>query len=197
MNYVLSFEELPASETEIAGGKGANLAILTQKNFPVPAGFVVTAQAYDEFIQTTGTLLERIDSFHFDDPATLANEAVALRNDLVAYPLPNDIILAIQQELKAFPQEAAFAVRSSSTFEDLAGAAFAGQHDTFLNVVGGDNIINQIHACFISLWQDRAIAYRRRQGFNQQAATMAVVVQRMVCCEVAGVGFTIDQRHIG
>ena len=86
----------------------------------------------------------------------------------------------------------AFAVRSSSTFEDLAQAAFAGQHDTFLNVHGPDAVVRRVRDCFVSLWGDRAVLYRHRQGFEQRAARMAVVVQRQVACDIAGVGFSMN-----
>jgi pyruvate,water dikinase len=98
----------------------------------------------------------------------------------------------VRARLRQFPVSQAFSVRSSSTMEDLASAAFAGQHETYLNCSGAEQILEKIKACFLSLWFDRAIAYRHQQGFDHSLAAMAVVVQQMVQCEVAGVGFSIN-----
>ncbi len=192
MTWTFPFSAPAATKTEIAGGKGANLSLLTQRGFPVPGGFVVTAEAYRAFAQVAGDLLHRVEGFSFDDPTALVGEAAELREALRRIDLPAEAADAIRAQLADFPAGAAFSVRSSSTFEDLASAAFAGQHDTFLNVIGADAILARVRDCFASLWQDRAIAYRRRQGFSQREATMAVVVQSMVRCEVAGVGFTVN-----
>lgn len=190
--FSLTFTDPLATQGDLTGGKGANLALLTQKDFPVPPGFVVTANAYREFVSHAGPLLERVNSFHINDPVTLREEAAALRQALEALPLPAAVDQAIRQQLANFPADTAFSVRSSSTFEDLAAAAFAGQHDTYLNISGVDAILDRVRACFASLWQERAIAYRQQHGFDHLAAAMAVVVQTMVRCDVAGVGFTIN-----
>jgi pyruvate,water dikinase len=190
--FALAFTDPPACEAGLAGGKGANLALLTQKDFPVPPGFIVTAGAYREFVRHAGRLLDRVGTFHVDEPALLRQEAADLRRDLEALPLPTEVEQALRQQLASFPADTAFSVRSSSTFEDLAGAAFAGQHDTYLNIRGVDSILDRVRACFASLWQERAIAYRRQHGFEHAAAAMAVVVQTMVRCDVAGVAFTIN-----
>ena len=190
--FALAFADPLACQGDLAGGKGANLALLTQKGFPVPPGFIVTAGAYREFVRPTGPLLDRVGAFHVDDPAVLRQEAADLRRELEALPLPAEVDQAIRQQLASFPADTAFSVRSSSTFEDLAAAAFAGQHDTYLGISGVDSILDRVRACFASLWQERAIAYRRQHGFEHAAAAMAVVVQTMVRCDVAGVAFTIN-----
>lgn len=190
--FSLSFADPLAVQGDLAGGKGANLARLTQQDFPVPSGFIVTAGAYREFVRHAGPLLEQVRDFHLTDPVILRQEAAELRQALEALPLPDEVDQAIRRQLADFPPDMAFSVRSSSTFEDLASAAFAGQHDTFLNISGIDAILDRVRACFASLWQERAIAYRRQHGFDPMAAAMAVVVQTMVRCEVAGVGFTIN-----
>ncbi|HZX30205.1 MAG TPA: PEP/pyruvate-binding domain-containing protein, partial [Rhodocyclaceae bacterium] len=191
-SFALPFAESLACQTELSGGKGANLALLTQKGFPVPGGFIVAAGAYREFVRQAGTLLDQVGGFHVDDPAVLREEAAKLREALEALPLPAEVEGAIRAQLQHFPAGAAFSVRSSSTFEDLASAAFAGQHDTYLNISGADAVLDRVRACFASLWQERAIAYRQKHGFDHRSAAMAVVVQTMVRCEVAGVGFTIN-----
>ena len=115
-----------------------------------------------------------------------------LQAELSRLPLPQPAADEIKQQLGRFPEGTAFSVRSSSTMEDLASAAFAGQHETFLNVVGASEVLDCMRGCFVSLWADRAIAYRHQQGFDHAQAAMAVVVQQMVPSQSAGVGFSIN-----
>ncbi len=192
MKYLLKFGDPSATAPEVCGGKGANLALLTQRGFPVPPGFVVAAQAYREFIAASGSLLGRATQLPVSEPARLRAECEQLRGNLAELPLPAGLEPELREALDAFPSRQAFSVRSSSTMEDLASAAFAGQHETYLNCSGAEEILAKIKACFLSLWADRAVAYRQQQGYDHQLAVMAVVVQHMVRCEVAGVGFSID-----
>lgn len=192
MNWSHTFTEVEACQLERSGGKGANLALLTQKGFPVPPGFIVTADAYREFIKGANRLDSAINGFALEDAAKLQAQAAQLRAELAQIPLPDQVRDAVLQSLKSFPADAAFSVRSSSTFEDLAGAAFAGQHDTYLNIRGAESILAHIRDCYASLWQDRAISYRTRLGFDHREATMAVVVQTMIPSDISGVGFTIN-----
>ena len=192
MPLVLDFTAPVAAQGEVSGGKGANLALLTQRGFAVPGGFVVSALAYRAFVVDAGHLLEAVEQFSFGVPATLAVQAQALRERLGRLPLPREVAEEVRALHARFPAGTAVSVRSSSTFEDLAGAAFAGQHDTFLNCVGIERVLERIRDCFVSLWQDRAILYRQSRGFDHRAAAMAVVVQEMVQAEVAGVGFTVN-----
>lgn len=192
MKLTLAFADPDACRHELSGGKGANLALLTQRGFPVPVGFIVTAAAYREFILFAETLHSRVAAFDYADAARLQAQGTQLRAEIEQMPLPAALEASVRQQLAAFADDASFSVRSSSTFEDLASAAFAGQHDTYLNIHGADAILERIRACFASLWQDRAIAYRERLGFDQLQATMAVVVQTMIPSEISGVGFTIN-----
>jgi len=192
MKYTYSFEESLAAHLEESGGKGSNLALLTQRGFQVPPGFVISAQAYREFIGSAGKLLRGVENFHFGDPGRLRAESEDLRRQLGSLQLPAEVADEVRQRLEAFPAGQAFSVRSSSTMEDLAGAAFAGQHETYLNCTGADQILDRIKGCYLSLWFDRAIAYRHQQGFDHALAAMAVVVQTMVQCDVAGVGFSVN-----
>jgi phosphohistidine swiveling domain-containing protein len=157
VTYLLRFRDPLAASVEQSGGKGANLAFLSQRGFPVPDGLIVTTQAFREHAATSVL------------PAGLAEE--------------------IRAEI---PPDRAMAVRSSSTSEDQAGAAFAGLHDTFLNVMGPEAILEKIEACYRSLWSSRAVAYRSRRNLDPGAAAMAVVLQPMVACDAAGVAFSID-----
>lgn len=192
MKLTFAFADPDACRHELSGGKGANLALLTQQGFPVPVGFIVTAAAYREFILSAETLHSRVAAFDYADAARLQAQGTQLRAEIEQMPLPAALEASVRQQLAAFADDASFSVRSSSTFEDLASAAFAGQHDTYLNIHGADAILERIRACFASLWQDRAIAYRERLGFDQLQATMAVVVQTMIPSEISGVGFTIN-----
>jgi pyruvate,water dikinase len=192
VSYTLGFEQPAAAALECSGGKGANLSLLTQRGFPVPAGFIVSARAYRDWISGVADMAHELAALELDRPQRLREQSVALRERLGRVALPDELIDEVRSRLSAFEPAQAFSVRSSSTMEDLAGAAFAGQHDTFLNCVGEDEILRRLRDCFGSLWVDRAIAYRARQGFDHGHAAMAVVVQTMVQCDVAGVAFTIN-----
>ena len=192
MNHTLSFHSRDATRPELSGGKGANLSILTQGGFPVPRGFIVNAGVYRDFIGGVTGMIQRIESLPFHNATALQAAGTALQAELSLLALPADAAAEIREQLKQFPGGTAFSVRSSSTMEDLASAAFAGQHETFLNVTGGDNVIDRVRGCYFSLWAGRAIAYRHQQGFDHAQAAMAVVVQEMVPSESAGVGFSIN-----
>jgi pyruvate,water dikinase len=192
MTHTLRFDEPLATRLELSGGKGANLSLLTQRRFPVPPGFVVTAPVYREFITGAGGWLLRVAALPFHDAAALRAASEGLQAELSRLPLPQSAADEIKEQLGRFPEGTAFSVRSSSTMEDLASAAFAGQHETFLNVVGMSDVLDRVRGCFVSLWADRAVAYRQQQGFDHAQAAMAVVVQQMVPSETAGVGFSIN-----
>src|ERR1035437_674135 len=192
MTHTLRFDESLATRLELSGGKGANLSLLTQRGFPVPPGFIITAPVYRELITGAGGLQRRVAALPFHDAAALRAESEGLQGELSRLPLPPAAADEIKQQLGRFPEGTAFSVRSSSTMEDLASAAFAGQHETFLNVVGLPEVLDRVRGCFVSLWADRAVAYRQQQGFDHAQAAMAVVVQQMVPNETAGVGFSIN-----
>ncbi len=192
MNYTFTFQEPLATRLELSGGKGSNLSILTQRGFPVPPGFIVTAPVYRDFIAGGREILREVNQLPFHDAGRLRRESEKLRGELDRLSLPRAAVEEVRERLSQFPVSQAFSVRSSSTMEDLASAAFAGQHETYLNCSGPEQILQKIKACFLSLWFDRAIAYRHQQGFDHSLAAMAVVVQQMVQCEVAGVAFSIN-----
>ncbi len=192
VNHTLRFDESPATRIEWSGGKGSNLSLLTQRGFPVPPGFVVLATVYRKFIAGADGLADALAALPFHDAAGLRDASQRLQKGLLCLPLPGDATDEIREQLRRFPPGMAFSVRSSSTMEDLAGAAFAGQHETWLNVVGADAVLDRVRACFVSLWGDRALAYRHQLGYEHALAAMAVVVQQMVPSEVAGVGFSIN-----
>jgi pyruvate,water dikinase len=166
----------------LAGGKGANLAELIRSGHPVPDGFVVTANAYAAIVEDAG-IQARI--------AASGDAGAAIRASLEAATVPEELRAAI---IKAYAELGGgpVAVRSSATAEDLPGATFAGQQDTYLNVVGDAPVLDAVRRCWGSLWTDRAIAYRRRRGIDPREVQIAVVVQRMVEAESAGVMFTAN-----
>jgi pyruvate,water dikinase len=192
MPLIVAFDQPEAGLVSLVGGKGSNLLALTAAGFPVPPGFVVTAEAYRLFQGNIAGLADDLAAFDYGRPDQLREQCSRLRARLTQVPLPSAVQDAVRSALTRFDLDTAFAVRSSSTFEDLAQAAFAGQHDTYLNVRGTDAIVERIRDGFISLWQDRAVLYRHHQGFSQKEACMAMVVQRQIPCDRAGVGFSID-----
>jgi rifampicin phosphotransferase len=192
MTHILLFREPLAAQIAESGGKGSNLARLTQAGFPVPPGFILRAQAFREFIAAAPDLFSGLAQLPIDNPAALSTQAAVLRKDLSSLPLPASLASELREALADFPPQQAFSVRSSSTLEDLALAAFAGQYETFLNCIGEARILSAIKDCFLSFFSDRAIAYRAQRHFPHEQAAMAVVVQRMVPCDSAGVAFTIN-----
>ncbi|MEV6235391.1 rifamycin-inactivating phosphotransferase [Lentzea sp. NPDC051838] len=174
-SYVLNLTELDQTQIALAGGKGANLGELTRVDgVHVPSGFVVTTEAFSHVVQD---VLGELDEA---SPAEIRKiiEGIAVPDELAA-------------EITAALGSGVYAVRSSATAEDLPGASFAGQQDSYLNVQAAD-VLRHISLCWASLFTDRAVTYRQRNGFDQQSVTMAVVVQEMVAAEAAGVLFTAD-----
>jgi pyruvate,water dikinase len=175
-----------ARDAPVAGGKGASLGELTRAGaavppgFGVPPGFVVTTSA---FAAVLGAL----------DPAGSLRDGespAALRARMVAAPLPDPVAAAVTRAYAALGPDADVAVRSSATMEDSGGASFAGLQDSYLGVAGTDGVLDHVRRCWASLYNDEAVAYRRRLGMSEQDPRMAVVVQRMVRPRAAGVMFT-------
>jgi phosphohistidine swiveling domain-containing protein len=184
---------LGAGSLAVAGGKGANLGILLQADVPVPDGFCVTTSAYGAVAATTELLqvIVRLAGVPPDDIGQLAALAGEARGILLAAPIPAmiaDAIGAAYRELDG----ARVAVRSSATAEDLPSASFAGQQDTYLNIVGEDALLDAVRRCWASLWTDRAVTYRAANGIDHASVRLAVVVQRMVPASAAGVLFTAN-----
>ena len=179
-------------DVSVAGGKSATLARLIQEGFRVPPGIVIAAgvfRAHLRHARGAGRLIAAIEAAPV---AALREPCARLRELLVATPLAEDVEEALRQRLAPLLAGGTVAVRSSATLEDLAGGAFAGQHDTHLDVRGIDATLDAIRRCAASLWEERAVCYRRERGFGTADTAMAVVVQRMVWSEVSGVAFTMD-----
>lgn len=177
--HVLAFDDAAADLTTV-GGKGESLARLTRAGLPVPPGFHVTTAAYRAFVAKHG-LQERI----------VAGDEAAVAELFAAHEIPEDIAAPIRAAYAALGAPAV-AVRSSATAEDLPGASFAGQQDTFLDISGDAAVLDAVRRCWASLWTDRAVAYRQRQGIAPADVALAVVVQELVDADAAGVLFTAD-----
>ncbi len=183
------------------GGKGANLVELTRAGFPVPPGFLVGTEAYLAFVEANGLLapiLEHASSARATEPASLEAASQAIRKLFSTGVMPENVGRAVCEAYYALSRKSgesddlAVAVRSSATAEDLPGLSFAGQQDTYLNVVGADAVLHAVQECWGSLWTGRAIAYRARSEIAPEHVALAVVVQVLVPAEVSGVLFTAN-----
>jgi pyruvate, water dikinase len=200
---VVPFEQLRMADVESVGGKNASLGEMISQlpsGVRVPTGFATTAHAFRQFL-AFGGLTERInarlDALDTEDVRALAAAGAEIRAMVEAQPFPVDLEKAIREEfvrLQGHHSEASFAVRSSATAEDLPDASFAGQQETFLNVVGIEDVLHKMKEVFASLYNDRAISYRVHKGFAHADVALSAGVQRMVRSDLgaAGVMFTID-----
>ena len=198
---VLALERLGPDMLATVGGKAANLGELARAGLPVPAGFCLTTRAYLDATASPALadVHRALAATAPDDLAGLAALAAKARALVLDADVPAGIDAAVRAAYAALGTDTAVAVRSSATAEDLPFASFAGQQDTFLNVVGADAVLAAVRRCWASLWTDRAVTYRAVQGIEPSAVSLAVVVQRMVDAAVAGVLFTANpvtgRRH--
>lgn len=184
----------PAANISNSGGKGSNLARLTRAGFPVPQGFILQTDAYRSFVSRNG-LQGLIDSalvsISLENPDSVEQASVLIRTEFASGKIPEEIVLAVQHfhsQLNNNP----LAVRSSATMEDLPELSFAGQQDTYLNIIGINSLWEAVINCWSSLWTGRAIGYRMRNNIDNDEVSLAVVVQEMVQSEVSGVLFTAN-----
>src|SRR5579859_1414201 len=195
-NDVLDLEEIDQTQVAVAGGKGANLGELTRiEGVRVPAGFCVTTGAFRRIMadaSSIGDRLDRLSRLSPDDREAIYTLSAETRRILEGIAIPDDLAAAITRSVARLGEQAAYAVRSSATAEDLPRASFAGQQDTYLNVVGPAAILEHISRCWASLFTERAVTYRLRNGFDHRQVHMAVVVQHMVFPQAAGILFTAD-----
>ena len=185
----------PGAVPGVAGGKGASLARLARAGFRVSPGFHVTTSAYLDFIGRGGlreSVLGAVSAVDVSDAATFGAAAARIGDLFAGQPVPAPAAAAIAGAYACFGGDVPVAVRSSATVEDLPGMSAAGQHDTYLNVRGEAAVLDAVKRCWASLWSARAIGYRARCGVEPGGVSIAVVVQRLVPAEAAGVMFTID-----
>lgn len=194
--YVLGFQDIDRSNHILAGGKAANLGELYQiKGIRVPDGFCVTTEAYKKITgnnRELNNLLDELTGLKAEERSTISGISARIRTVIECVPIPKNIAEEIAGYLEKFGEKDAFAVRSSATAEDLPAASFAGQQDTYLNVIGKEAILKHISKCWASLFTDRAVIYRVQNGFDHRKVQLAVVVQQMVFPQAAGILFTAD-----
>ena len=191
--YVLGLEEIDRTQVALVGGKGANLGELSRVDgIRVPAGWCVTTDAYRRILSAARGTDEQLDRLARLDPGdreAIRTLSAAVRRAIEGAAIPEDLAAQI---VASFKEQASYAVRSSATAEDLPAASFAGQQDTYLNVVGPAAILQHVSRCFASLFTERAVTYRLRNGSDHRKVHMAVVVQQMVFPQAAGILFTAD-----
>ncbi|MGW0558422.1 rifamycin-inactivating phosphotransferase [Streptomyces sp. NPDC002926] len=194
--YVLDLQEVDETQVAVAGGKGAHLGGLSRiGGIRVPGGFCVTTDAFRRIMAEAPSIDDRIDRLsrlNPDDREAIRTLSAQIRRTIEGIAIPGDLAAAITRALAQRGEQAAYAVRSSATAEDLPTASFAGQQDTYLNVVGPTAILQHVSRCWASLFTERAVIYRQRNGIDHRTVRMAVVVQQMVFPHAAGILFTAD-----
>jgi pyruvate,water dikinase len=194
--YILGFSEIDRHGLDRVGGKGANLGELSRiSGIQVPHGFCVTTEAYGQTVQQLPefqSLLAQLAELKASDRTEAATIAAQLRGMIERAPIADDIAAAVTRCITQLGVHEAYAVRSSATAEDLPNASFAGQQDTYLNVIGVQSVLQHIRKCWASLFTDRAVSYRIQHGFDHRKVQLSVVVQQMIFPEAAGILFTAD-----
>jgi rifampicin phosphotransferase len=195
-SYVLDLEEIDTTRVALTGGKGAHLGeLLRIGGVRVPAGFCVTTDAFRRIVATAPVIderLGRLSRLDLGDREVISALSAEIRQAIEDVNVPGDLAAEITRSVAALGEQTACAVRSSATAEDLPSASFAGQQDTYLNVTGPAAIIRHVSRCWASLFSERAVIYRQRNGFDHRKVQMAVVVQEMVAPQASGVLFTAD-----
>lgn len=197
MRWIRNLSELNSIDLPLAGGKAANLGVLIRGGMPVPPGFCVQTDAYREAVRCNdleGRIREILAGIPRPEPDPLESAAEKIRGLFLSSRMPPEIaeeIRAAYRELDS-AADAAAAVRSSATAEDLPEMSFAGQQETFLNIIGAENLLRSVMECWASLWTARAIGYRMRNAVPAEGLALAVVVQRMIPSEASGVLFTAN-----
>ena len=194
--YVLGLQEVDRTDIGVVGGKGANLGELSRlEGIHVPDGFCVSTEAFKRVLSAApaiGGLLDRLALLKVEDREAIRELAAAIRGVIAGIAIPEDVQEAITRFLVRLGEKEAYAVRSSATAEDLPAASFAGQQDSYLNVIGTPAILKHVSRCWASLFTERAVAYRLQHGFDHRKVHMAVVVQKMLFPRAAGILFTAD-----
>ncbi|OAS85362.1 phosphoenolpyruvate synthase [Metabacillus litoralis] len=195
-SLVLGFQEMEKSQLLLVGGKGVNLGELSKiQGIQVPEGFCITTVGYQKAIEQNETfqaLLEQLTMLKVEDRDQISDISRKIRQIIMEVEIPSDVAGAVAHYLSLFGDEHAYAVRSSATAEDLPHASFAGQQDTYLNIIGKDAILQHISKCWASLFTDRAVIYRMQNGFDQSQVYISVIIQRMIFPQASGILFTAD-----
>ncbi|MFI6924043.1 rifamycin-inactivating phosphotransferase [Nonomuraea spiralis] len=196
LRHVMGFQQIDSTNIADVGGKGVHLGELSRiDGVRVPDGFCVTTDAFRQVMAAAPSIDARLDLLarvEPDDRAAIGTISADVRRAIESVEVPGELVAAIGESLARLGEHAAYAVRSSATAEDLPTASFAGQQDSYLNVTGLEAILRHVRLCWASLFTERAVTYRRRNGFDDRKVRMAVVVQRMVFPDAAGMLFTAD-----
>lgn len=195
-SLVLGFWEIEKTRLLLVGGKGLHLGELSKlEGIQVPEGFCITTLGYQKAIEQNETyhaLLHQLTLLKAEDRDQIAEISRRIRQSIVEVEIPSEVAEAVTQYLSRFGEDHAYAVRSSATAEDLPHASFAGQQDTYLNIIGIDAILQHISKCWASLFTDRAVIYRMQNGFDHSQVYLSVIVQKMIFPQASGIIFTAD-----
>ncbi len=195
-SLVLDFREMEKTQLLLVGGKGLNLGELSKiQGIKVPEGFCVTTLGYQKAMEQNEkfqALLDQLTLLNVEDRDQIGEISRKIRQIIREAEIPADVVQAVAHYLSQFGDEHAYAVRSSATAEDLPQASFAGQHDTYLNIIGKEAILKHISKCWASLFTDRAVIYRIQNGFDHSQVYLSVIVQKMVFPQASGILFTAD-----
>lgn len=194
-DYILNFSQIRKEDVAQVGGKGANLGEMASFNMPVPPGFVIAASAYRDFLtanELEPAIKKILTGLNVDDPGKLAPAAKEVQKLIRKSPVPTDLAHTIMKAYNKLGRNLPVAVRSSATSEDSKEASFAGQNETFLNVVGDATLVDKVRDCWASLFEARSIFYRVQNHFDHFTSYIAVVVQTMIPSETSGIVFSID-----
>ncbi|HDR7717065.1 phosphoenolpyruvate synthase [Bacillus albus] len=195
-SFVLDFQEIENTQLSLVGGKGLKLGELSNiQGIQVPEGFCVTTVGYEKAIEQNEelqTLLQQLTKLKKEERAQVGEMSKKIREVIMAVEIPSDVVEAVTHYLSRFGNEHAYAVRSSATAEDLPYASFAGQQDTYLNIIGEEAVLQHVRKCWASLFTERAVTYRMQNGFEHNQVSICVVVQKMVFPEASGILFTAD-----
>ena len=196
MRLIAWFDELPEENLGlVAGGKGASLCRMFQNGFPVPEGFIVCSGMYSRFMEENGLwekVYAKLEEIDWDSGESLARTGEEIRRMIAEAPMSDEMAQLLVEHYRQLGDRAPVAVRSSGTAEDLDDASFAGQQETYLYVIGEDEVVRYVKECWASLYNDCAIFYRREKRFDEREIAIAVVVMRMVNSEKSGVCFSAN-----
>ncbi|MFF3023750.1 phosphoenolpyruvate synthase [Gottfriedia sp. NPDC057948] len=195
-SFVLDFQEINKNQLLLVGGKGLNLGELSKiPNINVPEGFCITTAGFQKALDQNESyhdLLNQLTMLNVKDRDQISKICSKIRDLILEVAIPSEVVNAVSTYLSKFGEELAYAVRSSATAEDLPHASFAGQQDTYLNIIGKENILQHISRCWASLFTDRAVIYRMQNEFDHNQVYLSVVIQKMVFPQASGILFTAD-----
>lgn len=195
-SWVIGFQDIDNTQLSLVGGKGLNLGLLANVDgIQVPEGFCITTLGFQEALRQNETyhaLLQQLNMLNIENRKTIGEISNAIRAIIEEAELPSEVVTAVTHYLSKIGENQPYAVRSSATAEDLPHASFAGQQDSYLNIIGLDAILQHISKCWASLFTERAVIYRIQNGFDHSQIQISVIVQRMVLSEASGIMFTAD-----